>query len=145
MDSATIQRLFLETPHNRALGFSIVEVGTGEGVAKLPYGDHLIGNPDMGLVHGGVITTLMDVTCALSIFSTLDAFQPMATLDLRIDYLKPALPRKDIYGYAHCYKRTRNVAFARGVAYHEDRDDPIANAVATFIMSPGITSPGAPQ
>jgi acyl-coenzyme A thioesterase PaaI-like protein len=40
---------------------------------------------------------------------------------------------------ATCYKVTRNVAFTRAVAYHEDPADPIAHSVGTFMVS---TKPG---
>jgi acyl-coenzyme A thioesterase PaaI-like protein len=62
-------------------------------------------------------------------------WRPIATLDLRIDYMKPATPGRDLLARAECYKVTRNVAFVRGVAYHDDPSDPIATTVATFMLS----------
>ena len=58
----------------------------------------------------------------------------IATLDLRIDYVKLGTPRRDVVIHTHCYKVTRNVAFVRGVAYHDDEDDPIASATGTFML-----------
>ena len=62
-------------------------------------------------------------------------WRPIATLDLRIDYMKPATPGRDLMARAQCYKLTRNVAFVRGVAYHDDPEDPIATSTATFMLS----------
>jgi acyl-coenzyme A thioesterase PaaI-like protein len=59
----------------------------------------------------------------------------VATLDLRIDYLKPAVSGQDLHAYAHCYKTTRNIAFTRAIAYQGDVDDPIAHASGSFMMS----------
>lgn len=56
---------------------------------------------------------------------------PIATLDLRIDYLKPASPGQKLYARADCFKLTRNVAFTRALAYHVV-DDPIALASTHF-------------
>ena len=58
----------------------------------------------------------------------------MATLDLRIDYMRPAEPRKDLYTEAECYRTTVNIAFVRATAYQDDRSDPIATSVATFML-----------
>ena len=58
----------------------------------------------------------------------------IATLDLRIDYMRGARPGETLYAEAHCYKRTKNVAFVRGVAFETDRDDPIATSTAAFML-----------
>jgi uncharacterized protein (TIGR00369 family) len=128
------ERFALSIPHVRELGIEAVEATAGEGVMKLPYREDLIGNPDTGVLHGGVITTLIDTVCGFAVFCGLGEIRTIATLDLRIDYLKPATPGLDLYAYAHCYKSTRNIAFARAVAYHVDRDDPIAHTAATFMI-----------
>ena len=58
-----------------------------------------------------------------------------ATLDLRIDYMKAAKPGADIFVVGECVKITRQIVFARGRAYQESEDDPIATATGTFIMT----------
>ena len=68
-------------------------------------------------------------------FASLEEFVPIATLDLRIDYLRPAEPGRDVLARAHCYKMTKNVAFTRAVAYHDDESNPIAHSVGTFMIS----------
>jgi len=136
IDVAT--RFAMSIPHVRELGIVAVEASAGEGVLKLPYRQDLIGNPDTGVLHGGVITTLIDTVCGFAVFCGLGEIKTIATLDLRIDYLKPATPEQDLFAYAHCYKATRNVAFVRAVAYHDERDDPIAHTAATFMIdAPG--------
>ena len=121
-------------PHNRALGIQVVAVGPGHARFLLPYAEKLVGNPDTGVLHGGVITTLLDASSGSAVFAALAKIQPIATLDLRIDYLRAAEPGRDVRCHATCYKVTRNVAFTRAVAYHEDEADPIASAVGTFML-----------
>ena len=58
---------------------------------RVAYRAELVGNPETGVVHGGVITTLLDSVCGLAVFSSFTQMRPVATLDLRIDYLKPQL------------------------------------------------------
>ncbi|HWU87590.1 MAG TPA: PaaI family thioesterase [Kofleriaceae bacterium] len=128
-------------PHNRALGTEIVELAPGEAVLRLPYDEKLVGNPDSGVIHGGAITALLDGASGAAVFTALPGLVPIATLDLRIDYLRPAEVGRPVTARATCYKVTRNVAFTRAVAFHEDPADPIAHSVGTFMVS---TKPGAP-
>jgi acyl-coenzyme A thioesterase PaaI-like protein len=58
----------------------------------------------------------------------------MATLDLRIDYMEPAIPHLDVLVRSECFKLTRNIAFVKGVAYQKDVNDPIATSMATFML-----------
>jgi uncharacterized protein (TIGR00369 family) len=127
-------------PHNRALGMEIVEMARATALFRLPYDPKLVGNPDTGVLHGGAITALLDGASGAAVFAALTDFVPIATLDLRIDYLRPAEAGRAVMARANCYKMTRNVAFTRAVAYHEDPEDPIAHSVGTFMVS---TKPGA--
>jgi uncharacterized protein (TIGR00369 family) len=122
-------------PHNEALGIRIVDVIDHGAVFELPYDPKLVGNPDTGAVHGGAITAMLDACSGFAVFATLVERVPIATLDLRIDYLKAAAARKSVFGRATCYKMTRNVAFTRAVAYQDDLDDVVAHAVGTFMLS----------
>jgi uncharacterized protein (TIGR00369 family) len=121
-------------PHNRALGMRFIDFADGTATILLPYADHLVGNPMTGVMHGGAITSLLDATCGAAVFMKLGVPQPIATLDLRIDYLKMAEPKRDVRCKCECYKLTRRVAFVRGFAYHEDPNDPIAAAAGAFII-----------
>jgi uncharacterized protein (TIGR00369 family) len=121
-------------PQNAALGIKVVLIARAEAVFELPYADHLIGNPDTGVIHGGVITTLLDGISGCAVLAGLDKLEPLATLDLRIDYLKPATPNRSVFAKATCYHITKNVAFTRAVAYHDDESDAIAHSVGTFML-----------
>ena len=57
----------------------------------------------------------------------------MATLDLRIDYMKPATPNEDLLVTAECFKETKTIAFVRATAYHDSPDDPVATSIAAFM------------
>src|SRR5512139_3813635 len=105
-------------PHNRALGIKLVEVAGDRVTLLLPWDEKLIGNPLTRVIHGGAITTLLDATCGTAVFVKLADPVPIATLDLRIDYLKPATPEREVHARAECFKVTQNVAFVRCEAYH---------------------------
>ncbi len=104
-------------------------------VVRVPYAEHLVGDPDTGVVHGGVLTALLDNTCGMAVRPGAGE-EPisMATLDLRIDYLAAAEPGREIFAEAVCFKRTRHIAFVRAIAYQDDPADPIATCVTSFMM-----------
>ncbi len=130
-----INRQFEQSvPHNRALGMELLELGEGRARNRLPWAPHLVGNPETGVIHGGVITSLLDACCGAAVFQGLAEPQPIATLDLRIDYMKPAAPKTDVLSVARVTKVTRNVAFVRATAYQGTEDNAIATATATFML-----------
>ncbi len=128
------QRFAGVIPHVHALGIQFVAAARGRAILQLPWQERLIGNLDTGVLHGGVITTLIDTASGLAVFLALDKPPAIATLDLRIDYLKPASARVALLAEATCYKVTRSIAFVRAVAHHGDAADPIANSVSTFML-----------
>ncbi len=122
-------------PHTHALGFSFVGAEGDVAILKCPYRDDLIGDPETGVLAGGVVTTLLDHTCGMAVWLALDKFTSIATLDLRIDYMRAAKPGLNLLARARCYKLTRSVAFVRAWAYDETPDDPVAAAQATFMLN----------
>ena len=131
-------------PFFQALGAHVVEAVPGRSLMRLPYAAHIVGNPDTGVVHGGVITGLLDHACGMAVGTGLGviitdpakrASTGYATLDLRIDYMSAAKPGADIFVLGECVKITRQIVFARGRAYQDSADDPIATATGTFMMT----------
>ena len=87
------------------------------------------------MLHGGAITTLLDACAGASVFLRLKAPLPIATLDLRVDFLGRAPAHHHVFARAECYRATASVAFVRAVAYVNDPEDPFASAAATFALS----------
>jgi uncharacterized protein (TIGR00369 family) len=131
------------SPHSRALGLEVVAVEP-QVILKVPYRPDLVGEPDTGVIAGGVVTTLLDLACGWATALALKEPTSFATLDLRIDYMRPAEPGRDLLATAHCYKLTRSVAFLRAVAYDADPADPVAAAQAAFMLDSNAgRGPGA--
>ena len=121
-------------PHNKALGLRFTGFDVGKARLLLPYDPKLVGNPETGVLHGGAISALLDACCGAAVFIKVGGTGSVATLDLRIDYLRPATPNQDVTCVAECFKATRNVAFVRALAYDGDEDDPVAAAAGSFMI-----------
>lgn len=134
---------FISVPYAAALGVTLVSLSDTHCEMAVPYAEHLVGDPDTGVIHGGVVTALLDNAAGLAAFRKgrdhLD--EAVATLDMRIDYLSSAQPGRAIIARADCYKRTHNVVFVRAYAYHDSIADPIAVCNATFMVG----TPNTPQ
>ncbi len=133
IDLDAVRQFTAAIPQLRALGAEIVSLEKGRGCVRLDWRAELVGNPITGGLHGSVITTLLDTVSGMATFAALDRIMQIATLDLRIDYLKPAASCEAVFAAAECYKMTRSVAFVRGHAYQDGGGD-IAASLATFML-----------
>lgn len=130
------------TPHMRDAGMAVTSLSEGRGAMVLPARPDWVGDPGRQVLHPGPLTVLADSACGLAVGAALDKRVPYATLDLRMDYLRPAGPTHDVHCEAHCYRVTRSVAFVRADVWQADRSQPIATAQATFMLS---TPAGTPR
>ncbi|MBS0384886.1 MAG: PaaI family thioesterase [Proteobacteria bacterium] len=123
------------TPQAQALAMEVTKVARGRAWGRVPYRPELIGDPDSGVIAGGVLTTFLDQLCGAAAILAMDAPTVVATIDLRIDYMRPARPGRDVLADAHCTKLGRNIAFVRATAYEDAPDNPIAHASAAFAIT----------
>ena len=121
-------------PFSREIGMRLHSAADSVAVLSVPYDERLVGDPRTGVMHGGMVTALLDTACGSAVMASPERLRSTATLDLRIDYMRPAEPGKAVMARAECYRMTRTIGFARAVAYHESPDEPIASAAGTFIL-----------
>lgn len=137
-DPESTARQFIEAlPHCHALGMRLVAIGPGWAAISMPYDARLIGDPETGVIHGGAVSALMDTACGASVMSHPSAGVSTATLDLRIDYMRPATAGQTIRTRAECHHVTRTVAFVRAVATDDDEARPVAMATGAFTVDRG--------
>lgn len=121
--------------HGGLLGLRYVAHGEDWAELAIDYADKLVGEEASGVLASGPILALMDMATSMSIWIKQKRFRAQATLDLRLDYLRPATPGKPVIGRGECYRLTRSVAFIRGQAHDGDPADPIAHVAGTYMFT----------
>ena len=76
--------------HTHALGFTFDSVDGDRVRIRAPWREDLVGDPDTGVLSGGLVTTLLDHVGGLAVWTALQTFEHIATLDLRVDYMRAA-------------------------------------------------------
>ena len=140
----SLQRNFVaRTPQMADIGLVITSAGKGRGAIRLPDRPDWLGDPARGLLHPGPLIVLADSCCGLAVATALTERMPIATLDLRMDYLRRAEPGHDLHCEAHCFRQTPNVAFVRGEVWQAEREQPVATVQAAFMLSTPARRTGA--
>lgn len=119
--------------HGHALGLDYRDHGDDWVELTLPWDEKLVSIAEQGIMATGAIVSLIDTCSGTAIWTRLGAFRPFVTLDLRLDYLRPAAKGETVIARCECYKITRQVAFVRGMAHGGDPERPIAHSAATFM------------
>ena len=93
VDLSAIEQFFADgIPFNRFLGLRLTGLGRGWARGELPFRPEFIGDPTRPALHGGVISMVADTIGGAAVFSLTDPGDKVATIDLRIDYLRPGQP-----------------------------------------------------
>ena len=134
----TIAEHLSHVPHAAALGMQLVSYEDGKALVRVPYAEHLVGDPDASIIHDGVLTAVLDNASGMAASGDFgEAQRAIATLDLRIDYMRQRSCRRSSCGgrcinYAHCLRRAGHQA---------SEDCTIASSVATFMLGANWATP----
>ncbi|MFT3804334.1 MAG: PaaI family thioesterase [Burkholderiaceae bacterium] len=89
-DLAAMQAIIDRSTFNRFLGLKATCLDPDRLVLSMPWQEQIISNPDLRATHGGVLATLVDVSCDYVIAARIGRAVP--TIDLRVDYHRVATP-----------------------------------------------------
>ena len=133
-DPERIFEMARKAGHGRALGLEFRAPGPDWMELALPWRPELVGVPESGILASGAIVSLIDTASGGSVWTRLGYFTPIVTLDLRLDYMRPAVKGETVHARCQCTKITRRIAFVRGIAHGGDPVRPIAHSAATFML-----------
>lgn len=119
-------------PLFNAMGIKISRCNEGKAVMTMPFSTQLTDH--RGALHRGVMVTLLDTTCGLAIFSALKSMRPIATIDLRVDYLRPIPAGAGLEAIVECVGTTATVAFIVGKAISTQDSGVVATVSGSFAI-----------
>lgn len=132
-DAAQLSGWILKRAHPGWLGLTYRAHGDDWCELELPWRADLVGDESRPVLASGPIISLMDMAAGMAIWVANGEFRPVATLDLRVDYLRPSRAHASVIGRVTCYRRTRSAAFVRGSAHDGDPADPVAEMTGVFM------------
>jgi uncharacterized protein (TIGR00369 family) len=78
-------------PFHRMLGIKAVEIAEGRVRLRIPFRPDLVGHHgDRPILHGGVISALVDVCGGFAVWTRCCLEDRLSTITLSVDYLRPA-------------------------------------------------------
>ena len=87
-----------------------------------------------GVVHGGVLTTLMDEATAHAIATVRGLEAPIATVDMNVSFLSPARPGDELECEARALRVGSSVAFVEAEVRRRGRGDLVAKGRFTYVI-----------
>jgi uncharacterized protein (TIGR00369 family) len=136
---AWVEAFISGIPYAAASGMKVVDMGPGHASLLLPARHTWTGDTVRKLIHPGCLSVLADTACGVAVGCALDEVEPFATLDLRMDYLRPPVADTDLICRAECHRLSRSVAFVRGELHQPGQSEPVATVYATFMRATANT------
>lgn len=137
--NAWVHAFIAGIPYAVTSGMTVTDAGEGHASLLLPARATWTGDAERKLIHPGCLSVLADTACGLAVGTALEAMEPFATLDLRMDYLRPPVAETDLVCRAECHRLSRSVAFVRGELHQPGQAEPVATVNATFMRATANT------
>ena len=144
---SAVREMFSEKiPFNKALGLKAESISYERVRASFKMRDELVGNYERGMLHGGVISAVIDAAGGLAALMSvqeklagktlearLERFGRGSTIDLRVDFLRPGIGK---WFVATAYAlRTGNKVVVVRIELNNDQDVLIAVGTGSYLIS----------
>lgn len=147
---AALCELAAYIPYNRYLGVAFDRLGD-EVTGRMPFANHIVGNPMLPAIHGGVMGAFLEITAQVQLGWN-SALVEMAkggeaaerisagqfpeipkTINISIDYLRSGRPR-ETFARAEVQKAGRRVVNVHVTAWQDARSRPVAMLRGNFLI-----------
>jgi len=132
-DTARLAEIFeTRIPFNKLLGLKCLSISEGLVRVELPFSPELVGNPEVPALHGGAISSTLDTTGGLAVWSQAGPHDRVSTIDLRVDFLRPARA-EPLIAEARVVRLGNRVGVAELRAFHAGAEDrPVAAGMGVY-------------
>ena len=122
-------------PFHQFMNLELKEVKEGYAKLRMPFKPELIGDPRKDWLHGGIVASLVDSAAGAAAITTLTTFEDkLATVDMRVDYLRPA-QAYDVIAEAKIVRNGKHIIVVHVTTYHFSSKDVIAEGRVTLSVS----------
>jgi len=111
-----IEDIYERMPYYSTIGMDVKEIANGKARIELLMKKELSQN---GMIHGGVLASLIDASCACAAFSATNFVGFVTTIDLQASYLKP-VSKGTVIASAECLRAGKNVLFCESKIRNEE-------------------------
>lgn len=132
--SDDVKAMLARIPYAQFLGVT-VELAGDEMTAILPFGTHIIGNPALPAIHGGVLGAFMEITALAQLRVSEGPARQPRVIDVSVEYLRSGRPLTT-YARAEIKKVGRRIANVHVEAWQDQRAAPIAALRGHFLVQP---------
>ncbi len=142
MTEEQLRAIVARIPYARFLGVQ-AELHGDEMTAILPFSEHLIGDPTLPALHGGVLGAFMEMTALAQLSIAQGLTRQPRPIDITVQYLRSGKPTP-VYARAQIKRAGRRIANLYVEAWQEARDAPIASLYGHFLITPKETAETPP-
>lgn len=115
-----------------AFGIEVEDADANAAVMSMPCSENMCDS--RGALHRGAIATLLDTTCGLAIFARLGDMRPIATIDLRLDFITDPVAGEGVRSKVECIAVAGDLAYVRGTAWSSASDSLLASVSGSFAI-----------
>jgi uncharacterized protein (TIGR00369 family) len=132
-----VRQSFEQQGFMRTIGATLESVQSGTVTITCQFDERL--TQQHGLLHGGLLATLVDVACGYAALSVMPAGREVLTVEFKIQFLKPAKTER-VIAVGHVVQAGRTLTLCEGSVFDATRTRVLARMTATMMAVDATSS-----